>query len=77
VGGPGFIKAIKAPLPHIRMAAVGGVTVENTADFIRAGVEVVGVGGELVNSRLLEARDFAEITRRARSFRQAVQDGRA
>lgn len=75
-GGPPYIKAVKAPLPHIRLAAIGGVDLTNTADFIKAGVEVVGVGGELVNQKLLDARDFAAITERARGFRQGVQAGR-
>jgi len=76
VGGPGYIKAVKAPLPHILLSAVGGVNLENTADFIRAGCEVVGVGGELVNQKLLEARDFAAITELARGFRSGVEKGR-
>lgn len=76
VGGPPYIKAVKAPLPHIRLAAVGGVDLNNTADFFKAGVDVVGVGGELVNQKLLDARDFAAITERARGFRQGAQDGR-
>jgi len=76
IGGPAYIKAVKAPLPHIRMAAVGGVDLNNTADFFKAGVEVVGVGGELVNQKLLDARDFAAITERARGFRQGALEGR-
>jgi 2-dehydro-3-deoxyphosphogluconate aldolase/(4S)-4-hydroxy-2-oxoglutarate aldolase len=76
VGGPAYIKAVKAPLPQVRLAAVGGVEVGNTADFIRAGCEVVGVGGELVNQKLLDARDFAAITERASYFRQEVEKGR-
>jgi 2-dehydro-3-deoxyphosphogluconate aldolase/(4S)-4-hydroxy-2-oxoglutarate aldolase len=76
-GGPAFIKAIKGPLPQISLSAVGGVTIENTADFIRAGVDFVGVGGELVNQKLLDGRDFAEITERARSFRLQVEKGRS
>jgi len=76
-GGPAYIKAIKAPLPQIRLAAVGGVNVENTADFFRAGVEVIGVGGELVNQKLLDARDFTEISKRACLFRAEVDKGRS
>jgi 2-dehydro-3-deoxyphosphogluconate aldolase/(4S)-4-hydroxy-2-oxoglutarate aldolase len=76
-GGPAFIKAIKGPLPQISLSAVGGVTIENTADFIRAGVDFVGVGGELVNQKLLDGCDFAEITERARSFRLQVEKGRS
>jgi 2-dehydro-3-deoxyphosphogluconate aldolase/(4S)-4-hydroxy-2-oxoglutarate aldolase len=76
-GGPGYIKAVKAPLPHIRLAAVGGVDLHTTADFFRAGVDVVGVGGELVNQKLLDTQDFTAITERARGFRKCVQEGRA
>jgi 2-dehydro-3-deoxyphosphogluconate aldolase / (4S)-4-hydroxy-2-oxoglutarate aldolase len=76
VGGPDYIKAVKAPLPQIRLAAVGGVTIENTVDFFRAGVVAVGVGGELVNQKLLDTGDFAEITRRARCFHDEALKGR-
>ncbi len=76
VGGPAYIKAIKAPLPQIRLAAVGGVTIENTAQFFSAGIDVIGVGAELVNARLLESSAFDEITRRARAFRQEVEKAR-
>jgi 2-dehydro-3-deoxyphosphogluconate aldolase / (4S)-4-hydroxy-2-oxoglutarate aldolase len=77
VGGPAYIKAVKAPLPQISLSAVGGVTVDNTADFIRAGVDFVGVGGELVNQKLLDQCNFTEITERARSFRAQVEKGRS
>jgi 2-dehydro-3-deoxyphosphogluconate aldolase/(4S)-4-hydroxy-2-oxoglutarate aldolase len=77
VGGPAYIKAIKGPLPQVSLAAVGGVNVENAADFFRAGVDVVGVGGELVNQKLLDARDFEEIIKRARLFRAEADKGRA
>ncbi len=76
-GGPAYIKAVKAPLPQVSLSAVGGVTVENTADFVRAGADFVGVGGELVNQKLLDAKDFAAITDRARSFRLQVEKGRS
>lgn len=76
VGGPDFIKALRGPLPHIRLAAVGGVNVITTADFFRAGVSVVGVGGELVNQKLLDERDFKTITERAQAFRRLADEGR-
>jgi 2-dehydro-3-deoxyphosphogluconate aldolase/(4S)-4-hydroxy-2-oxoglutarate aldolase len=76
-GGPAYLKAVKGPLPHISLAAVGGVTVENTADFIRAGADFVGVGGELVNQKLLDAGNYTEITARAQRFRAEVAKGRS
>ena len=76
-GGPAYLKAIKGPLPQISLTAVGGVTVENAADFIRAGADFIGVGGELVNQKLLDASDFVQITERARTFRLEVEKGRS
>jgi 2-dehydro-3-deoxyphosphogluconate aldolase/(4S)-4-hydroxy-2-oxoglutarate aldolase len=76
IGGADYIKAIKGPLPQIRLTAVGGINLNNTADFFRAGVEAVGVGGELVSQKLLDGRDFDAITELARSFRLRVDEGR-
>ncbi len=75
-GGPPMLKAILAPLPQLEVVPVGGVTLENAAAFIRAGAAALGVGGELVNQALLDARDFAEITRRAAAFAAEVRKGR-
>jgi 2-dehydro-3-deoxyphosphogluconate aldolase/(4S)-4-hydroxy-2-oxoglutarate aldolase len=76
VGGPAYIKAIKAPLPQIRLSAVGGVDLANTASFIRSGAEVVGVGGELVSQKFVDDRDFKTIVERAILFREEVKKGR-
>jgi 2-dehydro-3-deoxyphosphogluconate aldolase/(4S)-4-hydroxy-2-oxoglutarate aldolase len=77
IGGPAIIKAIKGPLPQIKLVPVGGVNLNTTADFIRAGAEVVGVGGSLVNQKLLEAQDFAKISENARRYCEEVQRGRS
>ena len=76
VGGPGYIKALKGPLPQIPLVPVGGVNLDTTADFIRAGAEVVGVGGSLINQKLLDAGEFETITENARRYREEVQKGR-
>jgi 2-dehydro-3-deoxyphosphogluconate aldolase/(4S)-4-hydroxy-2-oxoglutarate aldolase len=76
VGGPAYIKAVKAPLPQIKLMPVGGVDLDTTADFIRAGCEVVAVGSALVDQRSLDAREFDTITERARRFREEVEKGR-
>lgn len=76
MGGPSLIKAIKGPLPQIKLVPVGGVNLETTADFIRAGAEVVGVGGSLVNQKLLEAQEFDKISENARRYCEEVERGR-
>lgn len=67
-GAAAYIKAVRAPLSHIRLMAVGGVNADNCADFIKAGACGVGVGGALVNKAYIKAGDFEKITELARTF---------
>lgn len=74
--GCGYIKAVKAPLKHIPVTAVGGVNPANCADFIRAGAMGVGVGGNLVSPQYVEEGRFDEITAIAKSYVDALnQEG--
>jgi 2-dehydro-3-deoxyphosphogluconate aldolase/(4S)-4-hydroxy-2-oxoglutarate aldolase len=75
-GGPELVKAILAPLPQVEIVPVGGIDLSNAAEFIRAGSVALGVGNSLVNDKLLNAGDFSELTRRAASFIEKVQEGR-
>lgn len=71
--GPNYIKAIKAPLSHIRMLAVGGVNEKNIADFMDAGCVGAGVGGNLVNREWIENGEFDKITALAKKFTDAIR----
>lgn len=66
--GPSYIKQLKGPLSQIDMMAVGAVSIDNFADFIKAGACSAGIGGELVNKELVEEGKFKEITKRAKKF---------
>lgn len=66
--GAGYIRAIRAPLSHIPMLAVGGVNDENMEEFYRAGVCGFGIGGNIVNKKLIAAGDFAGMTELARRY---------
>ena len=70
--GAGYIKALKAPLSHIELLAVGGINEENAFDFIQAGAIGVGVGGNLVNREWIEIGEYDRITALARTYRKAV-----
>jgi 2-dehydro-3-deoxyphosphogluconate aldolase/(4S)-4-hydroxy-2-oxoglutarate aldolase len=72
VGGPGYLKALHGPLPHIPLLPTGGVGLENAADYLQAGAFALGVGGSLVESKTVEQRDFARIEELARRFRSVV-----
>lgn len=77
LGGPAYIKAVRAPLPQIELVPVGGVTLQTVAEFMRSGAAAVGVGSALINRKLLESIDFAALTERARRLREEVARGRA
>lgn len=66
--GASYIKAIRGPINHVRMLAVGGVNENNIADFLAAGVVGAGVGGNLVNKDWIKAGEFDKITDLARKF---------
>ena len=76
-GGPKYLKALKAPFPHIEMVPTGGVNLENAPEFIRAGASALGVGGELVNAQLLRAGKLDEIASTARRYVAAIRGARS
>ncbi len=69
--GPAFVKAVRGPLPQAPLMPTGGVSVDNVADWIKAGCVAVGVGGELTRSG-----DPATITATARQLLAAVHQAR-
>jgi 2-dehydro-3-deoxyphosphogluconate aldolase/(4S)-4-hydroxy-2-oxoglutarate aldolase len=77
IGGPAYLKAVKAPLPQVRLIPVGGVSLENTADFIKAGAAAVAVGSNLVDKKAVSAGRFGDLTEMARRFRDAIQGARS
>lgn len=72
--GPGYVKALKAPLKHIPLTAVGGVSPDNCASFIEAGCISVGCGGNLVSAKLVNEGRFDEITKTAKAYIDALKD---
>ncbi|MGI8744391.1 MAG: bifunctional 4-hydroxy-2-oxoglutarate aldolase/2-dehydro-3-deoxy-phosphogluconate aldolase [Bryobacteraceae bacterium] len=77
VGGAKYIKALRAPFPHIEMVPTGGVNMETTADFLRAGCCAVGVGGELIDSATIREGHFEVFEERARRFMEIVANTRS
>ena len=72
--GPGFVKAMRAPLPDIPVMPSGGVSVENAGDWIRAGCVAVSVGGTL--TRGADTGDFDSISQIARKLVEKVRQAR-
>ena len=77
VGGPKYIKALKGPFPQVDFVPTGGVNLETTPEFIKAGAAAVAVGGELVDVKALREGKVDVITSNARRFMDAVRAARA
>jgi 2-dehydro-3-deoxyphosphogluconate aldolase/(4S)-4-hydroxy-2-oxoglutarate aldolase len=77
VGGPKYIKALKGPLPHVAMIPTGGVNLETTSDFLKAGACAVAVGTEMVDAKTIREGRFDVIEERARQFLGCVAKARA
>lgn len=71
--GSGYVKAVRAPLCHIRMTAVGGVDQSNMKEYLKAGVCGFGVGSNIVDKKMLAAEDYAGITALAKEYVEALQ----
>lgn len=71
--GEAYIKALRGPLAHIKLLAVGGVDERNAARFLAAGAVGVGVGGNLVDRAWIAAGEYEKITHTARLLTAAVR----
>jgi len=76
VGGPNYLRSLRGPLPQIDFVPTGGIDLESTPDYIRAGAAAVAVGGELVSRKALQEGKTEVITANARKFLEAVRSAR-
>lgn len=76
LGGPGYIRAIKAPLPQVLLNPTGGVNLENAGEFIKAGASIISVGSALVDKKAVSEGKFEILTRKARQFLEEVKRAR-
>ena len=70
--GPGYIKTLSAPLSHVKMLAVNGISADNMNDYLSAGAYGVGVGSGIVNKSLIADGDFDAITALAKKYTDAL-----
>lgn len=77
ITGPAYLKAVRAPLPQVRLMPTGGVNLETAADYLRAGACALGIGGSLVEPKAIAAGDFARIENLARQYMTIVRETRA
>jgi len=77
VGGAKYLRALKGPLPQVKMLPTGGVSLSTVHEFIAAGAAALGIGTELVDIKALAAGQDAVLTERARELVQAVAAARS
>ncbi len=77
VGGPAYFKAIRGPLPQIRLMPTGGVDLTTAEAFLKAGAVCLGVGSSLVEPKAVAAGDFTRIRELAKQFVAIVARHRA
>jgi 2-dehydro-3-deoxyphosphogluconate aldolase/(4S)-4-hydroxy-2-oxoglutarate aldolase len=77
MGGAKYIKALRGPLPQVKLLPTGGVSLATVDEYIAAGANALGVGGELVDLAAIAAGQDSVITERARDLIKAVRAARA
>lgn len=77
VGGPSYLRSLKAPLPQIRLVPTGGVSLLTAKEFIAAGAWALGVGSDLVNTKAIKTGERESVVAAARNYVNAVREARA
>ncbi|AWM39007.1 KHG/KDPG aldolase [Gemmata obscuriglobus] len=77
VVGPAFFKALKGPLPQVKLMPTGGVDLNTAGEFLKAGAVCLGVGSQLVDPKLVAAGEFGRITELAAQYVAIVKRHRA
>lgn len=74
--GAGYVKALRAPLPHLRLVPTGGVDLNTIPALVKAGCVAVGAGSSLVSAKILETEDWPQLTRLAAQFVDVMRTAR-
>jgi 2-dehydro-3-deoxyphosphogluconate aldolase/(4S)-4-hydroxy-2-oxoglutarate aldolase len=76
LGGAKYIKAVRAPLPHIPLVPTGGVNLETAGPLLEAGAFALGVGSAITDKSAIEEGRFEVITENVKKFLDIVNDVR-
>ena len=74
--GPGFLKDVRGPLPHVKLMPTGGVTLDNACDWIKAGAVAVGVGTALLDATAIANGNYHVLEANARRIVENVRSAR-
>jgi len=76
MGGASYIKALKGPLPQVRLIPTGGVDLDTAASFLEAGAEALGVGSAMLPKDAIANKDWDRIAGLAQQFMEIVGKAR-
>ena len=71
--GPEYVKAIAAPLSHIKFIAVGGIDQNNMADYLKAGVCGFGIGSNITNKKMIAEKNYEALTNLAKEYVEVIE----
>ena len=74
--GPNYIRALRAPLPHLQIVPTGGVDLKTIGEFFKAGCAAVGAGSSLISKDMLEKDDWSALTKLAAEYVKAAKIAR-
>jgi 2-dehydro-3-deoxyphosphogluconate aldolase / (4S)-4-hydroxy-2-oxoglutarate aldolase len=72
--GMDYFKAIKAPMPDLKIMPTGGVSLTNAAQWFAAGACAVGVGGSLLNKKDIDENNFQKIKENAKILMASINE---
>jgi 2-dehydro-3-deoxyphosphogluconate aldolase/(4S)-4-hydroxy-2-oxoglutarate aldolase len=76
VGGASYLKSLLAPFPELKLIPTGGVTLQTTPEFMKAGARALGVGTDLVNAAAITEGKPEIVTNMARAYLEAIRTAR-
>lgn len=76
MGGAGYLKTLKGPLPEIELIPTGGVTLTTAHEFLQAGAFAIGVGGDLVDNKAIRDGRPEIVTENAKKYLEIVRKTR-
>src|SRR5207244_10483290 len=77
VVGPAYFKALRGPLPQVRLMPTGGVDLKTASEFLKSGACCLGIGGQLVDPKLVADREFEQLRDLAAKYVEIVRKARA
>jgi len=72
--GLSYVKAVRGPISHVPLMAVGGVSLDNFKDFLESGFTSVGIGSNIVRNDLIEKGEFEKIRELAKAYTDKLQE---